>query len=169
VEGTVSEIMDNISWPTQKPAASLTIDDRALCFTGIFPDAAEILAFKPWNKRAPKPTNEVLVSLDGVLLRHEAIARIRLRVLDPEGRSTPMWLTMEEIIENQRENPNVYEAEGTVELMVLAASDTTGAPSPLLFEYIGAGKVPRYPGVPEGWIPVVTPVDGCITIKYSSR
>lgn len=40
-----------IDFPTQKPPAFLQIDDRAICFTGIFPTAEEMKAFKPWNKR----------------------------------------------------------------------------------------------------------------------
>jgi hypothetical protein len=35
-----------------KPPAFLTIDDRALTFTGIWPDPRELLEFRPWNKRA---------------------------------------------------------------------------------------------------------------------
>lgn len=42
-----------LEFPTQKPAAFLTIDDRAICFTGKFPSAQEIMSFKPWNKRGP--------------------------------------------------------------------------------------------------------------------
>lgn len=39
-----------LKFPTKKPAAYLTIDDRAICFTGVFPSTAEMMAFKPWNK-----------------------------------------------------------------------------------------------------------------------
>jgi hypothetical protein len=42
-----------IEWPLEKPPAMITIDDRALCFTGNWADydCAELLNFKPWNKR----------------------------------------------------------------------------------------------------------------------
>lgn len=40
-----------LKFPTQKPAAFLTIDDRAFCFEGTFPDPVGLLDFKPWNKR----------------------------------------------------------------------------------------------------------------------
>ena len=42
-----------VSFPEQKPAAFLTIDDRALCFEGVWDaiDPQALLEFKPWNKR----------------------------------------------------------------------------------------------------------------------
>ncbi len=42
-----------IEWPKEKPPAMVTIDDRALTFSGNWADynPAELLAFKPWNKR----------------------------------------------------------------------------------------------------------------------
>lgn len=47
------QIVRQIKWPWFKPAALLTIDDRALCFDGnwsvVTPEA--IRSFKPWNKR----------------------------------------------------------------------------------------------------------------------
>lgn len=33
-----------------KPPAMLTIDDRAICFSGLWPDPQQLLQFKPWNK-----------------------------------------------------------------------------------------------------------------------
>lgn len=44
---------DNGAFPTQKPAAFLTIDDRAICFDGNWENVApsELLKFKPWNKK----------------------------------------------------------------------------------------------------------------------
>lgn len=45
------KLVDLISFPTQKPPAFLQIDDRAITFTGKFPNIDEIKQFKPWNKR----------------------------------------------------------------------------------------------------------------------
>lgn len=39
-----------LKFPTKKPAAFLTIDDRAICFNGTFPTTEEMMSFKPWNK-----------------------------------------------------------------------------------------------------------------------
>ena len=47
---------DTIQWPTEKPAAFVTIDDRALTFDGTWPRPADLLLFKPWNKRVTGAT-----------------------------------------------------------------------------------------------------------------
>jgi hypothetical protein len=39
-----------IEWPEAKPSAMVTLDDRAVTFTGVWPDMETLLAFKPWNK-----------------------------------------------------------------------------------------------------------------------
>jgi hypothetical protein len=46
--------IEGIEWPLEKPPAMLTIDDRAICFSGDWSeyDPAELLKFQPWNKRA---------------------------------------------------------------------------------------------------------------------
>jgi hypothetical protein len=49
--GLHASVLDLLRFPTQKPAAFMTIDDRAICFTGEWPDLDLIDQFKPWNKR----------------------------------------------------------------------------------------------------------------------
>jgi hypothetical protein len=44
--------VDDLEYPTEKPAAFLTIDDRALTFDGTWPSMETLLSFKPWNKRS---------------------------------------------------------------------------------------------------------------------
>ena len=50
-------ILAQLEWPKEKPPALITIDDRALTFSGEWSDydPAELLAFKPWNKRPQVP------------------------------------------------------------------------------------------------------------------
>ena len=48
--GLPPEFLEVIKFPTKKPAAYLTIDDRAICFKGTFPTKQQMDEFKPWNK-----------------------------------------------------------------------------------------------------------------------
>lgn len=52
-EGPDGPGIEDIRFVTEKPPAMVTLDDRALTFEGTWPDIAALLAFKPWNKRAP--------------------------------------------------------------------------------------------------------------------
>jgi hypothetical protein len=42
----------DIEYPTQKPPAFISIDDRAIQFTGIFPAISQLTSFRTWNKRS---------------------------------------------------------------------------------------------------------------------
>jgi hypothetical protein len=48
--GMDADILEQLDFPTEKPAAYLTIDDRAFRFEGDFPTADWIRRFRPWNK-----------------------------------------------------------------------------------------------------------------------
>jgi len=43
--------IDSLTFAHEKPAAYLTIDDRAITFKGTFPSVASMKAFKPWHKK----------------------------------------------------------------------------------------------------------------------
>lgn len=52
VRWAAQQVVGEIQWPLFKPSAMVTIDDRAITFTGQWPSLAELAAFQPWNKRA---------------------------------------------------------------------------------------------------------------------
>jgi hypothetical protein len=64
-------VLSAISFPTSKPAAFLTIDDRALCFTGNWADfyPQDLLEFKPWNKRSKSLGSTISVSRNASLIQ----------------------------------------------------------------------------------------------------
>lgn len=55
VETVAAAIVKEIKWPTEKPPAFVSIDDRAIPFDGKGPTLEEIANFKPWYKRGPEP------------------------------------------------------------------------------------------------------------------
>lgn len=48
--GLAADVLSRLKFPLVKPAAMMTIDDRAVCFNGVFPTLEWIDSFKPWNK-----------------------------------------------------------------------------------------------------------------------
>jgi hypothetical protein len=44
-------VHNELKWPVHKPPAMVTLDDRALQFTGVWPQVSTLLKFKPWNKK----------------------------------------------------------------------------------------------------------------------
>jgi len=43
--------LERVRFSRSKPSALITIDDRAVTFTGKWPTNADLWAFKPWNKK----------------------------------------------------------------------------------------------------------------------
>jgi hypothetical protein len=44
----VNLVMKALQFPVDKPAAFVSLDDRAVTFTGKWPDPAELARFRPW-------------------------------------------------------------------------------------------------------------------------
>ena len=49
--GFKDAICNEIEWPIEKPAAFVTLDDRAITFDGTWPMIDSLLAFKPWHQK----------------------------------------------------------------------------------------------------------------------
>lgn len=49
--GLPKDVLERLSFPSEKPRAVLYIDDRGWQFNGTFPSLDEIKSFKPWNRR----------------------------------------------------------------------------------------------------------------------
>ena len=45
------EIAARLEFPYNKPPALVSLDDRALTFTGTWPDLPTLKSFRPWNKK----------------------------------------------------------------------------------------------------------------------
>ena len=59
VKLATKRLLRKIKFPTKKPAVFLTIDDRAIQFTGKFIHPKELLKFKSWTKKKFKLLEEI--------------------------------------------------------------------------------------------------------------
>lgn len=97
---TAHAIVDRIEWPKSKPPAFLTIDDRALTFSGWWPKPEQLLGFKTWQQESgqrplvalAEPAADVLGRIAGNTARELARAAARVPFAwarqdpdDPEG------------------------------------------------------------------------------------
>lgn len=67
---SAQEIIASLKYPTEKPAAFLTIDDRVICFDGKWPEISSLLEFKPWNKRSASNGSTDTVSRSARLIQN---------------------------------------------------------------------------------------------------
>jgi hypothetical protein len=52
--GMDPRFLEVIKFPLFKPPATVQLDDRAIMFTGNWPEFHEITEFRPWNKGGPR-------------------------------------------------------------------------------------------------------------------
>ena len=52
--GYEGEVLLLVRFVTEKPPAQVSLDDRCLTFTGIWPDVQNLRNFKPWNQKETK-------------------------------------------------------------------------------------------------------------------
>jgi hypothetical protein len=50
-ESAIGPGLSSVRFVTDKPAALVTLDDRAITFTGVWPPLDTLINFKPWNKK----------------------------------------------------------------------------------------------------------------------
>lgn len=88
-EALAAEIaLFQVKWPTEKPPAMVTIDDRALTFTGEWPSMSDLLAFTPWNKRpAPDKFSAADATAESIADAMEALEQI------PKSREASLVMT----------------------------------------------------------------------------
>jgi hypothetical protein len=48
-------LVQQLAFPVEKPPAMVTLDDRAITFTGTWPAVATLRAFQPWTRHTPPP------------------------------------------------------------------------------------------------------------------
>jgi hypothetical protein len=49
--------LEDVRFVTEKPPALVTLDDRAITFTGEWPDLETLKVFQPWNKKKAAPAD----------------------------------------------------------------------------------------------------------------
>jgi hypothetical protein len=48
-------LVHRLAFPVDKPPAMVTLDDRAVTFTGTWPDVQALLDFQPWTRHSAPP------------------------------------------------------------------------------------------------------------------
>jgi hypothetical protein len=48
-------LLESLHFPEHKPPAMVTLDDRAITFTGTWPDVETLRAFQPWTRNSAPP------------------------------------------------------------------------------------------------------------------
>lgn len=81
-------LINALKFPTEKPAAMISIDDRALTFTGIWPSIDELRRFQPWNKQPAilRPNSSVMAG---------SLNARRIRLIQMVSKLMPRWVRLD--------------------------------------------------------------------------
>ena len=80
-------LIEALTYPTEKPSAMVSIDDRAITFTGVWPTIRELREFKPWNKQ-PAILQPSSSGTGGSLNAR------RIRLIQMVSRLMPRWVSL---------------------------------------------------------------------------
>lgn len=80
-------LLDALSYPTEKPPAMVSIDDRVITFTGVWPSIQELQEFKPWNKQPAILRQGSSETAGGLNVR-------RIRFIQMVSRLMPRWVRL---------------------------------------------------------------------------
>lgn len=88
-----------VFWPSEKPPAFVTIDDRAIQFNGTWPSLDELANFKPWYKRENTATEAAAPGLTARdLARDQAFQEALERYAKDHGSAeTVAWCALRAI------------------------------------------------------------------------
>ncbi|RPJ51449.1 MAG: hypothetical protein EHM21_02710 [Chloroflexi bacterium] len=74
-----------LRFPVAKPPAMVTLDDRAMTFTGTWPDVERLRQFQPWTRHTPPPNEQPSAAGTGFAEPGRADARAQLCAQILEG------------------------------------------------------------------------------------
>lgn len=103
-----ARVYDLVEWPTSKPPAVATLDDRAIQFRGRWPEPEDLDAFRPWDKGGNRA---LLINLPEDALLDELSRRgLRyVRDFDPDGHCISGDDLLREIMSDVRNADSVME------------------------------------------------------------